>query len=190
MATVAEIGAASDLPYEVILYLLEPGEPPGTIASVSPVPVLFVYSGDPRGPSDRRSPARQIANPEGLSILPRQSSRRQLAAAIAAVAAGLAVHSPEMISSQLAPRLHVSSRSADGAGRGDLGSREGNRLTAREQEVLAMMAGGLPNKTIAAELGITSHTVKFHIASIMQKLDAASRTEAVTVGLRKGIILL
>ena len=53
-----------------------------------------------------------------------------------------------------------------------------------------MMAEGLPNKTIGAELGITSHTVKFHIASIMQKLDASSRTEAVTLGLRRGIIPL
>jgi hypothetical protein len=44
--------------------------------------------------------------------------------------------------------------------------------------------------TIGAELGISSHTVKFHIASIMQKLDAASRTEAVTLAIRKGLVVL
>jgi len=53
-----------------------------------------------------------------------------------------------------------------------------------------MMADGLPNKAIAADLGITPHTVKFHIGSILSKLDAESRTEAVTVGIRLGMILL
>jgi len=53
-----------------------------------------------------------------------------------------------------------------------------------------MIAEGLPNKAIAAELGITSHTVKFHIASILQKMGAQSRTEAVTLGVRHGLLLL
>ncbi|HSB14037.1 MAG TPA: LuxR C-terminal-related transcriptional regulator, partial [Bryobacteraceae bacterium] len=63
-------------------------------------------------------------------------------------------------------------------------------LTARELEVLRMMAEGAANKIIAWKLGISEHTVKFHVASILAKLGASSRTEAVTIGIRKGLILL
>lgn len=63
-------------------------------------------------------------------------------------------------------------------------------LTAREREVLALMARGLPNKQIAARLTISLHTVKFHVASVMAKLGAASRTEAVTLGARRGAVSL
>ena len=63
-------------------------------------------------------------------------------------------------------------------------------LTGRELEVLQLMAGGLPNKTVAAKLGISPHTVKFHVASILSKLHVSSRTEAVSVGVRRGLIAL
>jgi len=63
-------------------------------------------------------------------------------------------------------------------------------LTRREAEVLTMLAEGVGNKTIAARLRISEHTVKFHIASIFSKLGASSRTEAVTLGARQGLILL
>ena len=63
-------------------------------------------------------------------------------------------------------------------------------LTAREREVLQQMAQGLPNKQIAARLSISQHTVKFHVASILAKLGAASRTEAVTTGARRGLVSL
>ena len=49
-----------------------------------------------------------------------------------------------------------------------------------------MIAEGLGNRAIARRLGISSHTVKFHIAAILDKLDARTRTEAVTIGLRRG----
>ena len=62
------------------------------------------------------------------------------------------------------------------------------QLTAREIEVLTMMAEGLGNKTIAYRLRISDHTVKFHVGSILRKLDAESRTEAVTQGIRRGYI--
>ena len=61
-------------------------------------------------------------------------------------------------------------------------------LTRRETQVLRMMAQGLANKEIAEHLGISDHTVKFHVASILGKLQAASRTEAVTTGIRTGLI--
>jgi len=61
-------------------------------------------------------------------------------------------------------------------------------LTAREHDVLALLADGLPNRDIAARLAISEHTVKFHLASIFGKLGAATRTEAVQRGLRLGVI--
>jgi len=64
------------------------------------------------------------------------------------------------------------------------------QLTSRENEVLRLLADGLGNKEIAVKLSISEHTIKFHIHSILGKLGAASRTEAVTRGLRRGIIEL
>ncbi len=64
------------------------------------------------------------------------------------------------------------------------------RLTARELEVLAAMADGASNKAIARRLGISFHTVKFHVAGILAKLDADSRTEAVTKAAQLGLVML
>jgi two-component system, NarL family, response regulator YdfI len=61
-------------------------------------------------------------------------------------------------------------------------------ITSRETDVLRMLAEGLVNKEIAARLGISEHTVKFHISSILDKLGASTRTEAVTQGIRRGLI--
>jgi DNA-binding NarL/FixJ family response regulator len=61
-------------------------------------------------------------------------------------------------------------------------------ITMREAEVLRMLAEGLANKDIARRLSISEHTVKFHISSILEKLGAATRTEAVTLGIRRGLI--
>ncbi len=66
----------------------------------------------------------------------------------------------------------------------------GEPLTARELEVLQLLAQGLPSKTIASRLQISEHTVKFHVGSILGKLDAASRTEAVSTAIRRGLIAL
>ena len=63
-------------------------------------------------------------------------------------------------------------------------------LSNREVEVLRMLSEGHANKEIAFRLGISEHTVKFHVASLFQKLHASSRTEAVTLGVRQGLILL
>ncbi|CCW34873.1 two component transcriptional regulator, LuxR family [Chthonomonas calidirosea] len=65
-----------------------------------------------------------------------------------------------------------------------------NTLTNREREVLQLMAYGLPNKQIASRLGISLSTVKFHVASILEKLHVESRTEAVTEGIRRGLVSL
>jgi two-component system, NarL family, response regulator YdfI len=61
-------------------------------------------------------------------------------------------------------------------------------ITSRETDVLRMLAEGLVNKDIAVRLGISEHTVKFHISSILDKLGASTRTEAVTLGIRRGLV--
>jgi len=63
-------------------------------------------------------------------------------------------------------------------------------LTRREIDVLELLAEGLPNKSIAARLGISDQTVKFHVASICGKLGAANRTQAVRVAVRRGLVSL
>jgi DNA-binding NarL/FixJ family response regulator len=61
-------------------------------------------------------------------------------------------------------------------------------LTPRETEVLSLLAEGLANKEIASSLAFSTHTAKFHVESILRKLDAANRAEAVKEGIRRGLI--
>jgi DNA-binding NarL/FixJ family response regulator len=107
-----------------------------------------------------------------------QASEDALAAAIAAVAAGLTVYS-----SELGPPA------ADGGSR-PVGGGEVTSITEREHDVLVLLAAGLPNKAIALQLGISEHTVKFHVGSLLSKLEAQSRTEAVTIAARQGLLTL
>jgi len=69
-------------------------------------------------------------------------------------------------------------------------SEEAPELTPREREVLAAMADGASNKIIARRLGISFHTAKFHVASILSKLDAETRTEALARAARLGLVML
>lgn len=112
------------------------------------------------------------------AVLPRNAEPPEIIAAVEAAAAGLVVIRPEMVD-RLIPAVST-------------GESETPReaLTAREIEVLTMLAEGEGNKQIARRLGISEHTVKFHVGSILGKLNASSRTEAVTAGLRQGLILL
>ena len=115
------------------------------------------------------------------AVLSREVTAGEIVAAVEAVAAGLVVLQPEIIESLLStipPTTRVMPTSPNQA------------LTPREIEVLGMLAEGLGNKTIARRLGISEHTVKFHVSSIFTKLNASSRTEAVTSGARQGLIML
>lgn len=113
------------------------------------------------------------------AVLRSDCSTRQLAAALQAAEAGLAVLEPETLLGLLHPPLEAAEL--------EPGEEE---LTPRETEVLRMMTAGLSNREIASTLGISEHTVKFHITSIFGKLGTTSRTEAVTEGLRRGLVLL
>lgn len=103
-----------------------------------------------------------------------------LAAAIRGVAAGLTVIEPALIG---AATLRSQSRVGPEAT-----AVAGEPLTARERQVLELVAAGLPNKTIARQLGISEHTVKFHVGSVLAKLGASSRTEAVMIATRRGLL--
>jgi DNA-binding NarL/FixJ family response regulator len=113
------------------------------------------------------------------AILPRDSGIDGILAAIQAAHAGLILLDPD-VTQNLASRIPAPT--APMAALDD--------LTPREIEVLRMLAEGLGNREMAARLGISDHTVKFHISSILDKFGAATRTEAVTMGIRMGIILL
>jgi DNA-binding NarL/FixJ family response regulator len=112
-------------------------------------------------------------------ILPAEVEAEQLAAALEAVVRGLvAIHPSEIQASRTAASANADIVEAV------------EPLTVRERDVLQMLSQGLGNKEIAARLKISEHTVKFHVASILGKLGASTRTEAVSVALRRGLILL
>ena len=74
--------------------------------------------------------------------------------------------------------------------RGQQGEPSGIELTPRERDVLVLMAEGASNKAIARRLGISVHTAKFHVGSLLDKLDATGRTDAVAHAARRGVINL
>lgn len=114
------------------------------------------------------------------AVLPRDATGEEIRAAIGAAAAGLvALHPDALDTAARRARLPAAQR-----------IEPDQPLTARELEVLGMMADGLGNKVIAARLGISAHTAKFHVAAIMAKLGAGSRTEAVSIGLRRGLLAI
>lgn len=114
-------------------------------------------------------------------LLLREARPEEISAALVAVNSGLTVMSPEMIE-VLAPV------SAEAPADDELPP--GEPLTPRESEVLALLADGAGNKEIAIRLGVSEHTVKFHVSSILNKLGAATRTEAVTRGFKEGLIMI
>jgi DNA-binding NarL/FixJ family response regulator len=105
-------------------------------------------------------------------ILPTDSSAEELNAAIHALSQGLIVGAPALLFESESEPL------------------ERGPLTERETEVLGLLSKGLANKQIAVTLGISEHTVKFHVSSIYTKLNVTNRTEAVRAGLRGGWVAL
>jgi len=117
------------------------------------------------------------------AILSRLVERSEIVVAIKMVISGLAVLPRELLAALLNAGLDAD-ETLDGndAGRA--------RLTPRELEVLAAMADGASNKAIARRLGISFHTAKFHVAAILAKLSADSRTEAVARAAQLGLVML
>jgi DNA-binding NarL/FixJ family response regulator len=115
-----------------------------------------------------RSAARMKIN----SVLPMDATTHQLVVAIAATVAGFAVTLPRPPAAE-AEAMRIA-----------------EDLTAREVEVLRLMARGFRNKQLAALLNISEHTVKFHVSSVLAKLGARTRTEAVAIGMTRGLVAI
>ena len=121
------------------------------------------------------SQAAQARAADTRAILSRNTSPETLTAAIIALSHGLQVTDPAL---------------AGDSTPGDSGPGSASLLTPREQDVVRLLAEGLPNKGIASRLEVSEHTVKFHVNSIMGKLNAQNRTEAVTLATRLGLLPL
>jgi DNA-binding NarL/FixJ family response regulator len=115
---------------------------------------------------------RSAARLKIYSVLPLEVTTAQLVAAISATVAGFAVTLPRAPSG---PEESITSS---------------EHLTAREVEVLRLMARGHRNKQLATMLNISEHTAKFHVSSVMAKLGARTRTEAVTIGVTRGLVAI
>jgi NarL family two-component system response regulator YdfI len=169
----------SDLQTDVVLFEASGVQPESVLKSVdsslaSEVNVVVLTDHSPAGWSAEALRA-------GIrAILPGDISPDQLGAALRAAASGLFVMHPATADA-LFPQF--ASRSGSLAELAE-------PLTNRERQVLQMLASGLGNKEIAARLVISEHTVKFHVASILGKFAAGSRTEAVSIGIRRGLVLL
>jgi DNA-binding NarL/FixJ family response regulator len=140
------------------------------------------YSDSPRAAvvlSDEPGRANQLARAglRGWAVLARDADAEQLDLAVRSAEAGLVLLDLPVAATSLTAPAPVAVQSTE-------------PLTARELQVLQLVAQGLPNKGIARRLGISENTAKFHVASLCGKLGASSRTEAVTLAARRGLILL
>ena len=156
--------------------------------------IVVLGASQPSNPNPRRNHdtlrllgnmARVVADQGlGFGVLQRDATGEEIIAAISAVAGGLITLDRRLAGDLLATpertQPHMPERLADAE----------EALTAREVEVLQLLAEGLPNKLIASQLHISEHTAKFHVSAIMLKLGAASRTEAVTLAARRGLLIL
>jgi DNA-binding NarL/FixJ family response regulator len=133
--------------------------------------------------------AREAIHSGARAVLSRDASAEEIVAAISAAVAGLVALDAAVFDAALGVPLPANGVAGTVRGAVDALS-QASALRPREIEVLRMMAEGLGNKEIAWRLKISEHTVKFHISSIFTKLDVSSRTEAVTMGVRSGMIPL
>ena len=140
------------------------------IEAFSHLPTVFLLE-----PSATPRPSPREGKP--YAFLRSDAVGAELAAAVQSVVNGLTVTDPRLAgrSASTAPSSAAMAEPP---------------LTGREREVLALVAAGLPNEAIALQLGISEHTAKFHVSQILSKLDAGSRTEAVTRAASQGLLVL
>jgi len=157
----------SALGADVALWDAGPGEaaPPRDLATL---PVVALVAGETQASEALAAGAR--------AVLFRDAGADRLAAALAAAASGL-VALEGSLAGWVRPPTNATPGDAEG-------------LTPREAEVLALLAEGLPNKVIAQRLGISERTAKFHVESILGKLGAESRSEAIVIAARRGMVTL
>lgn len=175
---VAQAARVDDVPLNDadILILTSAGEISALLdTSETPAPILLLAD-DPG-----EAQFLQQMNLSVWGLLPLNASEAELEAALHALNEGLWVGSPALLRG-----LFQRSASIEATDTSPLA----DPLTGREIEVLQMMAQGLANKQIAVSLGISEHTVKFHLSSLYAKMGVTSRTEAVRAGARRGLVVL
>lgn len=186
---IIELVRISDRHWQILRQLADPS------AQASPLTLLLLLD-EFQGPAvlTEDEPSQRVSLPESLpwpallktgtvSLLPLTISSHQLRDAIASLSHGCCLFHPDF-----ADALFSESAAAGSALEMDEPWRE--PLTPREIEVLNQLAGGLSNKAIAQVLNISEHTVKFHISAILSKLEVTSRTEALAIGIRLGLVML
>lgn len=151
---------------KVLSHLLEQPEPPA----------VLVLSGE-----DDENTQVEVARSGARGFLPKREAVAVLARAIRAVSKGESWFTPEVTARILREHQDLVRKVRDE-------QRPLNHLTVREREVLARVARGLTNRQIAAELFMSVHTVKLHIANILRKLGLPNRTEAAVFAVREGLI--
>ena len=140
-------------------------EVPEPVDGALPIPVVVLAE---------EAPSLEALRSGVRAVLPEDAPPRQIIAAIYAAAAGLAVVPADELLPHGLPHASL--------------EEPVEPLTAREMDVIEMLAEGLSNKAIAHRLAISEHTAKFHVNSILAKLRAGTRTEAVTRGIRLGLV--
>jgi DNA-binding NarL/FixJ family response regulator len=152
---------AVELQPDAILWQISPDEDAAPLRSLQRQNVILLTA----------NASLELIRAGAHGVLPLDASADQILIALQAAGAGLGVFSPHHFDSPAAARAS-------------------SALTARETEVLRMIAQGLANKEIAWRLGISEHTVKFHVSALLGKLGAGTRAEAIGVGIRQGVIML
>jgi DNA-binding NarL/FixJ family response regulator len=175
--TPGRVGSSLDLvEADVMVVALEPGEDPPLPLRARPdtaarLPGVVLLGDEPTSGWATRA----LRN-GAQGALPRTATADQIVAAVLAVGAGLTVReAPDGNTLQTRAPLPTEAHPA---------------LTGREVEILGLLAEGLGNKTIAARLGISEHTVKTHVTSVFAKLGVSTRAEAVANAIRLGLIML
>ncbi len=173
LASASRNGASSS-PADVVLAESDLESVAHVITTAAGAPIVLITD------EVSRADLRRLLQSGVRAVLGRDSAQHEILAAVEAVSAGLTALASEQMdlllpstadNDESEPWLHEA-------------------LTARESEVLTMLAEGASNKEIAARLNISEHTVKFHVSSVLAKLGATTRTEAVSRGVRQGLIVI
>jgi len=179
---IVEMPLATAVAFDGLWVLLEDAPDAGSEAaldSADDLSILLLLNADAVDVATRRSLV-SLMRTGRVSVLPMSVLAGELRGAIAAITNGLTVIHPDF-----SDRLFSLSDSSFSITETEL-----EPLTPREVEVLNQLVDGRSNRAIAQTLNISEHTVKFHISAILSKLQVSSRTEAVTVGIRSGLVML
>jgi len=176
VTAIEELGRLVRTPDVVIVDAPDNETLEGLLQADAPAMPFVILSDEP----DRELGARLLLA-GSVAILERHPSTVHLLAAVRAAVSGLATLSTSHVAAFMDATTNVDSPG---------GAEWIQPLTPRELQILRMLSDGAANKSIAAQLQISEHTAKFHVGQILAKLGAESRTEAVTIGIRQGLIMI